>query len=64
MIENKGNGSFKKHETYLEGEVYSYYCMDIDGDGCYEVVSKKSTDEVVGKDDRYNTDLYGIDYVA
>ena len=64
MMENRGDGTFKKHENYLDGEVYFHGCMDIDADGNYEVIAKRSADEIIGKDDKYGIDLYGIDYVS
>lgn len=64
MMENTGDGTFKKHENYLDGEVYFHYCLDIDADGNYEVIAKRSDNEIIGKDDKYGTDLYGVDYVS
>lgn len=39
LMENKGNGTFKKHEQSISGEVYFFDCLDLDADGRYEVVS-------------------------
>ena len=63
MMENTGNGTFKKHENYLTGEVYFHYCIDIDADGNYEVIAKRSADEIVGQDN-YGDNLYSVDYVS
>lgn len=38
MFENRGNRSFKKHENYIEGDVYWADCVDTDADGNYEVL--------------------------
>lgn len=41
MFENKGDGSFKKHEYYIDGYDEFRLCHDIDNDGNYEILSKK-----------------------
>lgn len=38
MFENRGNRSFKKHENYIEGDIYWSDCVDTDADGNYEVL--------------------------
>lgn len=38
MFENRGNRSFKKHENYIEGDIYWADCVDTDADGNYEVL--------------------------
>ena len=37
MFENNGDGSFKKHEHYIENGHIFLDCLDIDNDGNYEV---------------------------
>lgn len=44
LMENKGDGSFKKHETYIEELVDFVECVDYDSDGNYEVIAKCKTD--------------------
>lgn len=44
MFENKGNGSFKKHEYFIDGEQQFKLCHDINNDGNYEVLSMTKTD--------------------
>lgn len=39
MLENQGNLTFKKHETYIEGGRNFHACTDIDSDGNYEILS-------------------------
>lgn len=38
MFENRGKQTFKKHENYIEGDLYFIDCVDIDADGNYEVL--------------------------
>lgn len=38
MFENRGKRNFKKHENYIEGDIYFSDCIDIDADGNYEVL--------------------------
>lgn len=39
MFENKGDGSFKKHEYFIDGEQQFKLCHDINNDGIYEVLA-------------------------
>ncbi len=41
LLENKGGGSFIQHEFSLDGVLYFRQCVDLDGDGCYEIVAQK-----------------------
>lgn len=45
LMENRGDGSFAKHEEYIDGRVFFFDCLDIDADGCYEVVAAMSYNE-------------------
>lgn len=47
MMENKGDGTFKRHENYIDGETYFVGCLDIDADGCYEVIGRTFNNEKV-----------------
>ncbi len=47
MMENKGDGTFKRRENYIDGETYFIGCLDIDADGYYEVIGRVSGDEYV-----------------
>lgn len=39
MIENQGNGKFKRHENLFEGNNIKFYdCVDFDGDKNYEIL--------------------------
>lgn len=42
---NDGNGKFKRKETYLNGEYFSYSCKDYDGDGLYEIAVSTGDDK-------------------
>lgn len=39
MFENKGDGNFKKHEYFIDGEQQFKLCHDINNDGNYEVLA-------------------------
>lgn len=41
MFENKGDGTFKRHEHFIDGNVRFAECADIDADGNYEVLTFK-----------------------
>lgn len=38
FLRNDGNGTFKKKESYVEGDYYFWDCQDYDADGQYEVM--------------------------
>lgn len=42
MFENTGNGSFKKHENYIDGGCDFHAMADWDADGRYEIISVTS----------------------
>ena len=44
LMENRGDGSFKQHEFIMDGTVYFRQCLDINGDGYYEIVAQKKQD--------------------
>ncbi len=45
LAENRGDGTFKIHEYAFDGKVNFRQCMDIDADGCYELIAiKEGTD--------------------
>jgi len=44
IMENNGDATFQKHEIMTDGEVYFAECMDMDADGCYEVLALKAGD--------------------
>ncbi len=39
IMENKGNGTFKRHENAVGNTYLAYDCKDVDNDGCYEVLA-------------------------
>ena len=39
LMENKGDGTFRKHETFIKDKAEFAACVDIDADGCYEVLA-------------------------
>lgn len=43
LMENQGNGKFKRHENYIEGTCYFKSCVDIDGDGLFEIFYEDRT---------------------
>ena len=43
LMENQGNGKFKRHENYIEGTCYFKSCVDIDGDGLFEIFYEDNT---------------------
>lgn len=45
LMENKGDGTFKKHENYIEDKANFCECLDIDGDGKYEVIASCETSD-------------------
>ena len=51
MLENKGDGSFKKHEHYIDKGQLFLDCADVDNDGNYEVF-------FLGGDTYYGNDMY------
>lgn len=59
MFENKGDGSFKRHETFIDGEQQFKLCHDIDNDGNYEVLSltKSGSNE-------YSLNSYTVDGIT
>lgn len=44
MLENKGDGTFRMREQFLEGRLTFKACADIDGDGAHEVVAVYDND--------------------
>ena len=44
MLENKGDGTFRMREQFLEGRLTFKACADIDGDGSHEVVAVYNND--------------------
>lgn len=38
VLENKGDGTFKRHETTVESGYLAFACADVDNDGNYEVL--------------------------
>lgn len=52
MFENNGNGTFKRHEHFIEGKVNFVACTDYNADGNYEVIGWTSGDS------HYNGDLH------
>lgn len=45
LMENRGDGSFEQHEFVLDGAVYFRQCLDLNGDGDYEIVAQKKQEE-------------------
>lgn len=43
LMENQGNGKFKRHENYIEGTCYFKSCVDINGDGLFEIFYEDRT---------------------
>lgn len=43
MFENKGDGTFKRHENFIEEYVEFLDCRDLDADGNYEVLARKGS---------------------
>lgn len=39
LMENKGDGTFKKHEYYISDKADFKCCMDVDADGYYELIA-------------------------
>jgi len=44
LMENKGDGTFKKHEYYISEKADFRCCMDIDADGNYEILAVVTID--------------------
>lgn len=44
MFENNGDGSFRKHECFIDGEQQFKLCHDINNDGNYEVLALTKLD--------------------
>ncbi len=45
IAENKGDGTFKKHEIGFDGHIYFRQCVDYDADGKYELIAYKEVEE-------------------
>ncbi len=43
LVENQGNGVFKKHEIHFDGKVFFRQCIDYNSDGKYELIAVKDT---------------------
>lgn len=55
LMENKGDGTFKKHENYIEDMADFKFCRDIDSDGNYEVIASVKTDSIApDQNNKYN----------
>ena len=61
MFENTGNGSFKKHENYIEGNHDFHICTDLDADGTYEIIYFNYSE---GNRNIYQLKVNGTKYIS
>lgn len=64
ILENKGDGTFKKHENALNNGYLAFACADVDNDGNYEVLCnyKETVDTSVNRDGYiYNVAILSIE---
>lgn len=47
MFENKGNGTFKRNEYFIDGNVCFATCGDFDADGNYEILATENSTKVM-----------------